>query len=294
MQLLPGHKGRVCTLAYSPDGRTLASGGGDKRIRFWDRTTGENTEILRAHRACIYSVEFSTDGNRMASGGGQSNLWLWNVREKSAKALPGHNILVSSVAFSPDGGVLASAAGDVFNSNFPGELSLWDPNTFVRLQTAPSANGSWCLAFSPDGSILAEGSGRDGVVRLWDRGLELTATLPLGDCVRRVAFSPDGRIIATASGWTVSLWDISSRQLLLELKGHRGFVWSAAFALDGRTTLSGAEDKTVRLWDVDSGVERAFFDWKIGKVRAVAIATDGLTASAGGDEKIVIWDLDEH
>jgi WD40 repeat protein len=131
------------------------------------------------------------------------------------------------------------------------------------------------------------GPGRGAV-----RGPELGNRFRFFAGVRCVAFAPDGRALAVAAGWVVKIWDVGDRALRYTLRGHKHFVWTVAFAPDGKTALSRSEDRTVRSWDVESGRAMGAYDWHAGKVRCVAFAPDGLTAAAGGDGDIVIWDVD--
>src|SRR5262245_55770738 len=120
MQRIAAHKGRVCALTYSPDGKLLASGGEDKKVRVWNPVTGDEVAVYKGHKGCVYALAYSPDGALLASGGGRNELFRWDT-SSIRTPLAGHTVLVGAVAFSPDGSVLASAAGNVFDSHFDGE-----------------------------------------------------------------------------------------------------------------------------------------------------------------------------
>jgi WD40 repeat protein len=292
MLLLHRHKKRVCALAYSQDGHTLASGGEDKIVRVWDPATGQERTSLKGHKACIYSVAFSRDNLTLASSGGQKQLILWDLTGKREPVhAPGHTLLVGAVAFSPNGKLLASADGMTFLSGGlgGGGVFLWDVKPFQKRGSKNLPGGVQSLAFAPNGKELALGTVQR--VMLCDLSFR-GKSLEQGAAVRDVVYSPDGQTLAVAAGWNVNIWNVKTMESRHTLKGHKSFVWSVAFAPDGRTLLSGSEDKTVKFWDVASGSERGTFDWKVGKIRAVAFAPDGMTAAAGGDGPIVVWDVD--
>src|SRR5262245_56851929 len=291
MLKLSGHKGRVCCLAYSPDGALLASGGEDKRVRLWGVAARREQRALKGHPRCVYGVAFSPDGRLLASCGGGKSLKLWEAGGAELGSLEGHTVLVGGVAFSPDGRTLASAGGDVFSPGFEGELLLWDVEGRRQSGRYPMRDGARAPAFSPDGQTLAW-SGAPQTVTLRHLPSDTQRTLAQGTAVRGLAFSPDGATLGVATGWTVNVWDARAGGLRRTLRGHREVVWSVAFSPDGKLLLSGSEDGTVRLWEVASGRERASLDWQMGKVRAVGFAPDGMTAAAGGDGDVAVWDVD--
>ena len=151
-------------MAFSPDGKTLASGSFDNSVKLWDVSTGKNTATLAEHAEAVYCVAFSPDGKTLASAGGTASLGeikLWDVAAGKLLAdLPGHAKRVIAVAFSPDGAILASAGGENI-------VRLWDLATRKSIKTLEGhTDGVKCLAFSPDGKTLASGS-RNNTIRLW-------------------------------------------------------------------------------------------------------------------------------
>jgi len=310
---LTGHTGDVLSVAFSPDGHTLASASVDHTVRLWDVSDPSAPRPLGSPidqgTNAVLSVAFAPDGDTLAGAGGDSTVRLWDVSDPSAprplgSPLTGHNGDVLSVAFSPDGHTLASA--DQF-----GAVRLWD----VSDPSAPRPLGSpidrgttvHSVAFAPDGRTLAS-AGSDHTVRLWDVS-DPSAPRPLGspltghtDIVWSVAFAPDGRTLASAS-WdsTVRLWDVSDpsapRPLGSPLAGHTDGVRSVAFAPDGRTLASADDlDYTVRLWDVsDPSAPRPLGSPLAGHTRgvySVAFAPDGHTlASASADSTVRLWEI---
>ena len=284
--LLTGHTDWVWSVAFSPDGGTLASGSGDGTVRLWDALTGAHLRILEGHTDWVRSVAFSPDGGTLASGSGDGTVRLWDALTGAhLRTLEGHTGWVYSVAFSPDGGTLASGSGD-------GTVRLWDALTGAHLRTLEGHWGSvYSVAFSPDGRTLASGSFDDSVL-LWDAltGAALRILRHRGS-VYSVAFSPDGGTLASGSGDdTVRLWDALTGAHLRALEGHWGSVYSVAFSPDGGTLASGSDDDTVRLWDALTGAHLRILRHR-GWVYSVAFSPDGGTLASGSeDDTVRLWD----
>ena len=321
LALLTGHKTEVRSVSFSPDSRTLASGGNDHKVKLWDVATGENIATLEGHTRSVTSVSFSPDGTMLASGSEDNTIKLWDIAtRKNTATLEGH---ITSVSFSPDGTMLASGSWDNTSGSEDNTVKLWDVETQTNTATLEGHTGLiYSVSFSPDGAILASGS-FDKTVRLWDVNTKInTATLAHTGSVNSVAYSPDGTTLASASTGRVRLWDVK-RKIPIATLAHTGSVNSVAYSPDGTTLAAGATDGTINLWDLATQnfatlkhtrfVESVSFSpdgttlavgstlWDVatrtnittltrGSVRFVVFSPDGTTFCSGASWKVRLWD----
>lgn len=249
---LTGHTRNIKSLAFSPNGRMLASASGDGTIRLWDVATGQHRKTLEMS-LMDGNPAFSPDGNTLATGS-VVHIFLWDVATgQLQKTLAGHTTVITSVAFSPDGRTLASGSW--------GGILLWDVATGqLRKTLTEHTHDVLSVAFSPDGVLFASGS-RDKTIRLWNAvtGEPLKTLTGHTDRVTDVVFSSDGNTLASVSeDETVRFWDVATGQHRTTLIRFEYKIHDSVFSLDGSTLATGSWGG-VRLWDVATGKLRKIF-----------------------------------
>ncbi|MEG4200296.1 WD40 domain-containing protein [Microcoleus sp. Pol12A5] len=286
---LEGYSSSVFSVAFSRDGKTLASASGDNTIKLWNLQTEKPIATLTGHSNPVSSVAISPDGTTLASASDDHTIKLWNPQTgKPIATLTGHSNPVISVAISPDGKTLASGSADK-------TIKLWNLQTQKPIKTltehSSTVNG---VAFSPDGLTLAS-AGADKTIKLWNLQTQKPLATLTGhrSFVNSVAFSPDGLTLASAGAdKTIKLWNLQTQKPLATLIGHRSFVNSVAWSPDGLTLASAGADKTIKLWNLQTKEAIATLTGHSSFVNSVAWSPDGLTlASASSDNTIKLWNL---
>jgi WD40 repeat protein/beta-lactamase regulating signal transducer with metallopeptidase domain len=292
LNTLTGDDAEVLCVAFSPDGKTLASGSGSE-INLWDVSSGKNLAKLNGFQSAVvfvtFSVAFSPDGRTLASGS-SDEVRLWNVAARKKITSFAENDIgqCHSVIFSPNGKFLIAEGS-------PGDtITLCDVTSGKTTAVLKGRNElAWHLALSPDGKTLA--SCGDAYIELWNVAEgKHTATLNAWpaflDCV---TFSPDGKTLATGShDKTIKRWDVATGKITAVFSGHTDIVCAVAFNPDGKTLASGSYDNTIRLWDVAAVKETAMLNGHAKGVSSVAFSPDGKTLASGSYDKAVkLWDV---
>ena len=300
------HTDAVTSVAFSPDGQTLASGSLDNTIRLWDAATGGHKATLTGHTDAVTSVSFSPDGQTLASGSLDNTIRLWDAATGGHKAtLTGHTDAVINVSFSPDGQTLASADRKDY-------IYLWNAVTsqllnFLPVPTVFGAVEVSSISFSSDGAMLASNGGRTNFIRLWDvyRGRYIANFWGTTDAVTSISFRPDSQMLAVGDrNGNIHLWDANREHrhadaaypLHKRKLGHKpsSSIHSVTFSPDGAMLASGNSDNTIRLWDVNTGELLHTLTGHTDAVNSVTFSPNGRTlASGSSDNTVRLWQLPE-
>ena len=296
--LVPYHVGKIRGLAYSPDGKTLASmcNYDGAAVHLWEATTGKYIKLLYSVEAEMDSVEsiaFSPDGRTLAIGFVTGWIGLWDTMKTDATPKyfddqDQHRWDVFSLAFSPDGNMLASCGRD---SNRDNTVRLWDMKTRKLLRTFTGhKDGVFSVAFSPDGKTIASSSKE--AVHLWNvEGEKQLNSIITHAAIMRMRFSPDGRTLAIRDANNIArLSDTKTGKPITTLIGNTGYVFNVGFSPDGQTIATGSENNTIRLWDTKTGKSLKTLIGHKGKVIDVDFSPDGKTLASSGDDGVHLWD----
>ncbi|MEJ7636753.1 MAG: WD40 repeat domain-containing protein [Singulisphaera sp.] len=250
-------RGRVSCLAFSPDGKTLATGGKDRTVRLGTWPSASRWRFSRATGGG-HGPGLPPRREDVVLGKHRRLHPVLDVAARKSRRTGSTTPSRSGLAVSPDGMTLASIGGDR-------TIKLWDAETDDRTTLSGQGPPAWCIAFHPDGKTLVSGGG-DKSAHIWDVSSgKPVGSLPIGGDLLAIAFSGDGKTLALSSSTArsprpvpgiVTLWDGATRQPKARFRGHLGKVWSLAFAPDGATLASSGEDRSLRLWDVKTNSQR--------------------------------------
>lgn len=279
--LLSGHQEDVSAIAYSPNGKTLASTGRDTTVRLWNPNTSESLATLTGHGGLVTAVAFSPDGKQLVSGSGDGTVRLWSTQTRQqiwSADTPQKQMLDEEQKLPLPG---------VFRTNKP-TRPFRSPFEMLALR--------WVLAvaYSPDGQTLASSGSSDGTIQLWNvaNGTHLRTLKGHTEMVRTLAFLPDDKTLVSGSDDdTLRMWDTNTGRMLRKLSGHSNDIKSMTFSRDGKIIVSGSKDASVRLWDTATGRFLPTLRGHYWEIKGVAISADQKTvASADKNGTILLWD----
>ena len=244
-----GHSGVMLAVAYSFDGKYIASASMDKTIKIWEVETGRLLRTLTGHTDHVYSVSYSPDGKYIASGSNDNTIKIWEVATgECIRTLTGHTSYVKSVMYSPDGKYLATGSWDK-------TIKLWEVETGGCIKTFTGHTGYIeSVAYSSDGKYVTSAS-YDKTIKVWEveNGECIKTLAGHTDEVCSVSFSPDCKYLASCSGdKTIKLWEVKTGNCINTLTGDKSAVYSVIYSPDGKY-LASTSPLTFSLWEVASG-----------------------------------------
>jgi serine/threonine protein kinase len=282
-----GHKSAVTAVAWSPDGRRMASSSYDSTVQLWNASDGSHLFTYKGHRAPVFSVAWSPDGTRIASSSWDMTVQIWDANNgRRLLTYKGHRGGLFSVAWSPDGTRIASSSNDDI-------VQVWNASDGSELLTYKGHRDSVnAVTWSLDGIRIASGSA-DKTVQVWNAsdGSELLTCKGHRDSVNAVAWSPDGMLIASGSyDKVVQVWNASDGSRLLTYKGHSEPVNAVAWSPDGTRIASASVDSTVQIWNVSNGSQLLTYKRHSNFVNTVAWSPDDKGIASGSwDTTVQVW-----
>ncbi len=306
---LRGHTAQICSLAMTPDGRFVVSGGvlnpsssaKNRTICIWDADTSERLHALQEPGHSVSAVGISADGQRIVSGSMDGEVIVWDAGKGEVLArCAGHDSQVSAVSLSADGSRAYSVWAD-------GTLGVWSSTSGKLIaELYGHEDGVHAIGVSQDGDTVVTGGGLDDTIRVWDIPLMLHDPVPLvrGVAVRDVVATPDGQRLLASSPSGIRVHDSATGDLLTTLPGPEFGMDDLAISADGRRMVSGGPnvmntvtggdraDRAVRVWDVEKGEQFVVLEGITAPARSVAISGDGaLAACVTWGNGAAVWDV---
>ena len=299
-----GHSSRITSVAWSPNGKYLASASYDKSVQIWDATNGKNLATYRGHTGRVNAIAWSPDSSLLASASDDLTVRIWKPDSLQTEYIfTRHSGPVNALTWSPDGHFIASAGEDV-------DVLIWDALTEsheVQLTYSGHTDSVLTLDWSPDGQYVAS-AGKDRVVRIWEpeklrqkRSWWSTLLFPsrgernwggYGGQIQDIVWAPDShRLASVCSDYQVRVRSLHSGYLPLTLNvGRTTLKNTVAWSPSGKHLAIGGNDKLVRLWNVADRRETYIYHGHSGYVVSVAWSPDGSRiASAGVDRTLQVW-----
>ncbi len=287
-----GHEHSIDTIAWSHDGRRIASGARDNTVRVWNADGSGIPVVLTGPKKRVFSVDWSPDDQYIiaASSDGSVRIWKSDGSNEPVVVGPGTEMKANFVAWSPDGQRIAIGSS-------LGTLSLWDATGKTQQIVLQGLGaGIYWLAWSPDGNRIATGS-VDNTARIWNASgigepLVLQGHQASVMCVK---WSPDGQYLATGSSdKTIRLWKVGGSEAAVVLRGHEGSVMNIDWSSDGRRIISGSIDHEVRVWNTAHLTNHSVLVGHSAPVHYASFSPDTRRlASASADKTVRIWDLNK-
>jgi len=283
--------GLVLSVAWSPDGKYVASGAGDHLLRLWQADTGRPVgEPFKGHTGAVRSIAWSPDGKHLVSGGGDGTVRVWDTWTHDEVACWNHDVKsVRTVAWSPDGKRLVSGGDDgkirIWSQTSPGPLAV--QNSQYKIVRS--------VAWSTNGGLVSVGD--DGAIHVWDPDTLDERTPYHADHIhklRSVAWSPDGKyLVFGGNDRKVSVLDVRRGKIIAAMQGHSDSVWSVAWTSDGSHVVSCADDHTVRFWDMATGESRLLSGHTDAVWSVACSPTDPTSIVSGSDDSTVrVWNAE--
>ena len=282
-------EGYISTIAFSPNGQTLAAATESGKVLFFDASTRRKSGALDAHSEYVSDVAFSTDGKLLVTASSDKTIRLWDAKSHAPlSTLKGHAAPINALAISRDSRTVASASEDQ-------TVRLWEVSGRPEYEQLSNLGILMsCIAASPVDNRLALASA--STIVIWEPGTrkELARLDGHSESINAVSFSADGQTLAIASsGNDVELWDTSSRTTA-KLLGHTALVYAVAFSPDGKLLASTSADHTIRLWGAATRQASPIkFPAQAKAVTAVAFSPDGKMLVTGSDDRMIkLWDVE--